>query len=55
VADADESVERVQQLGGTVLLPPRDIAVARFSIVADPHGATFTIARSEPFGTVDGS
>jgi predicted enzyme related to lactoylglutathione lyase len=54
VADADESAERVKQLGGTVLLPPRDIAVARFSIVADPHGSTFTIARSVPFGTLDG-
>ena len=55
VADVDESVERVQQLGGTVLLPPMDIPVGRFSVVADPNGATFTIARSEPFGTVDGS
>jgi uncharacterized protein len=55
VADADESAERVQQLGGTVLLPPRDLAVARFSVVADPYGATLTIARSEPFGTLDGS
>ncbi|MGH2752847.1 MAG: VOC family protein [Actinomycetota bacterium] len=55
VADADKSVERVQELGGTVLRPPRDIAVARFSVVADPFGAMFTIARSEPFGTLDGS
>ena len=55
VADADESVERVQQLGGNVVRPPMDIAVARFSVVADPFGATFTIARSEPFGTLDGA
>jgi predicted enzyme related to lactoylglutathione lyase len=55
VGDVDESVERVQQLGGTVVLPPMDIPVGRFSVVADPYGATFTIARSEPFGTLDGS
>ena len=55
VADADDSVERLQRLGGTVVRPPTDIAVARFSVVADPYGATFTIARSEPFGTLDGS
>jgi uncharacterized protein len=55
VADVDQIAELVQQRGGTVLLPPMDIPVGRFAIVADPSGAAFTIARAEPFGTLDGS
>ena len=38
VADADEAAARTQELGGTVLLPPMDIPVGRFTIVADPQG-----------------
>src|SRR5919204_165429 len=41
VADADQSAARVQELGGSVLLPPMDIPVGRFAIVADPAGASF--------------
>jgi predicted enzyme related to lactoylglutathione lyase len=44
VADADQSVARVEELGGKVVLPPMDIPIGRFSIVADPAGATFTVA-----------
>ena len=43
VADADQSVARVERLGGGVLLPPMDIPVGRFAIVADPAGAAFTV------------
>jgi uncharacterized protein len=57
VADADETAERILQLGGRVLLPPIDIPVGRFSIVADPLGASFTIAAvpGGPLRGVDGS
>jgi predicted enzyme related to lactoylglutathione lyase len=55
VADADQIAEQVEHLGGAVLLPPMDIPAGRFAIVADPGGAAFTIARAEPFGTLDGS
>ncbi|MGH2662070.1 MAG: VOC family protein [Actinomycetota bacterium] len=55
VADADASVGKVEQLGGTVRLPPMDIPVGRFSVVADPSGAAFIIAAGETFGTLDGS
>jgi len=57
VADADEAAARTQELGGTVLLPPMDIPVGRFTIVADPQGAVFT-ASAVPGGPargVDGS
>jgi predicted enzyme related to lactoylglutathione lyase len=57
IADADESAERVQELGGRVLLPPMDIPVGRFAIVADPAGAAFTLAAvpGGAFRGVDGS
>jgi uncharacterized protein len=57
VADADQSVATVQRLGGTVLLPPRDVPVGRFAIVADPAGAAFIVTASPggAFRGVDGS
>jgi uncharacterized protein len=53
VADADQAAARTQELGGTVLLPPMDIPVGRFTIVADPQGAVFT-ASAVPGGPVRG-
>jgi len=44
VADADESVAKVQELGGTVLAPAFDVTgVGRMAVLADPQGATFAI------------
>ena len=57
VADADQAATEVQKLGGTILLPPMDVPVGRFTIVADPAGAAFT-ATAVPGGPargVDGS
>jgi len=40
--DTDATTARAQELGGTVFVPPTDIPeVGRFSILADPQGATF--------------
>ena len=57
VADADTTAGKAQELGGAVVLPPMDIPVGRFTIVADPQGAVFT-ATAVPGGAtrgVDGS
>jgi uncharacterized protein len=57
VADAEEAAARAEALGGTVLLPPMDIPVGRFTVLADPQGASFT-ATAVPGGPargVDGS
>ncbi len=44
VADCDERASRAGQLGGKVYMPPTDIPNAgRFSVIADPQGATFNI------------
>jgi predicted enzyme related to lactoylglutathione lyase len=39
VGDTDQAAAEVQRLGGTTLLPPMDVPVGRFTIVADPQGA----------------
>ncbi|MGC2222195.1 MAG: VOC family protein [Methylocella sp.] len=44
VDDVDTYAERVEAAGGAVHRPPEDIpGVGRFSVVADPHGATFNL------------
>lgn len=43
VDDVDAVAARVTELGGSVSVPPTDIAVGRFAIVGDSQGGTFTI------------
>jgi len=46
VAEVDAAAERARRLGGTVHLPPTDIPeVGRFTVVADPQGATIALFR----------
>jgi hypothetical protein len=47
VADVDESAKAVKALGGAIHKAPEDIpGVGRFSVVADPGGATFVLFQS---------
>ncbi len=40
VDNIDETVKRVEELGGKIIVPPMDIPeVGRFSVFADPQGA----------------
>jgi predicted enzyme related to lactoylglutathione lyase len=44
VNDVDATADRIEQLGGTVHLPPQGIlSVSRFSVVSDPQFATFAL------------
>ncbi len=44
VDDVDKQVGKVESLGGTILMPPRDIPnVGRFAVISDPQGAMLTI------------
>ena len=43
VTDCDAAAAHAAELGGTVCVPPTDIAIGRFSVLDDPHGATFSI------------
>ncbi|MGV9878092.1 VOC family protein [Streptomyces sp. NPDC003006] len=46
VADVDEAVDRVVELGGQLVKPARDGSHGREATVADPEGAVFTVVRS---------
>jgi len=43
VADTDATVKRVAELGGSIMMPPRDIEPGRFAIAVDPTGAMFSV------------
>ncbi len=43
VEDTDAAVEQVKQRGGNVMVEPIDIPAGRFSILVDPHGASFAV------------
>ncbi len=42
VEDIDGAVARLTELGGSLSVPPTDIAPGRFAVVADPQGGTFS-------------
>jgi predicted enzyme related to lactoylglutathione lyase len=46
VADADATVAKVRELGGSVLVEPFDTPAGRMAAVRDPQGATFSIIKS---------
>ncbi|UFS61460.1 VOC family protein [Sulfurimonas sp. HSL-3221] len=44
VDDVDAAAERVAGLGGTIIVPPKDIpGVGRFAVIQDPQGAIVSI------------
>jgi len=44
IADIDKTVARVRELGGSVHVPPTEIPkIGRFSIIADPTGASVSV------------
>jgi len=46
VDDVDAAAMRVESLGGTVHVPPTDVAdISRFSIIADPEGTTLALIK----------
>ena len=48
VEDPDATAAKAAQLGGTVLIPPTDMPIGRRAVLADPHGATFSVSRMVP-------
>jgi len=48
VADADESVAKASELGGTVVSPPEDLeGIGRFALLTDPQGVYFGIIATD--------
>jgi predicted enzyme related to lactoylglutathione lyase len=55
VEDVDGTVARVEGLGGKVFMPPTDIPdVGRFSVLADPTGATIALLQALPMESKEG-
>jgi predicted enzyme related to lactoylglutathione lyase len=49
VPEVDRGAERAAKLGGKIVVPPRDIpGIGRFSVVADPQGATIALFKGAP-------
>lgn len=49
VTDVDASAQRVEELGGKILVPPTDIPnVGRFCIINDPTGAAISLITLRP-------
>ena len=48
VPDTDEATAKAERLGAKVLVPPTTTPPTRFSIVADPAGAAFTLSKFTP-------
>ncbi len=47
-ADTDASVQRVEALGGTVMVPPFDTPYGRIAVIKDPQGAIFSLIQALP-------
>lgn len=43
VEDADATVAQATERGGSVMVPPMEVPAGRFSILTDPHGASFAV------------
>jgi predicted enzyme related to lactoylglutathione lyase len=51
VADTDETVAKAQELGGEVLVEPRDLPdIGRIAVLRDPVGAMFQVIQQPPEG-----
>ena len=49
VSDCEGSAALCQSLGGSVRVPPTDVAgVGRFAVLADPQGAVFAVIATDP-------
>ena len=42
--DVDATTAKVLELGGSAIAPPFDTPISRMAVLADPHGAAFSIA-----------
>jgi predicted enzyme related to lactoylglutathione lyase len=47
VESTEAAVERVRELGGTVLVEPEDNVDGRLAVALDPHGAPFALFAGE--------
>lgn len=54
VEDAEKAAARVQELGGRIVVPPREVPAGRFLVVADPQLAVSGLIEMGPEGPARG-
>ena len=47
VADCDDSLAKIKELGGQVMMAATEVPAGRFAVVADPQGASFSLFEGE--------
>ena len=55
VDDIQRSVARCAELGGTALVPPRQMGAGYFSVIQDPAGAVCALYQPVPMERLEGS
>ena len=50
IDDADAAAEKAGRLGGKVVTPPHDLPGFREAVLADPHGAVFSVSQLKAGG-----
>jgi uncharacterized protein len=45
IDDVDVAAEAAPRLGGSVIVPPQDMEIARQAVLADPEGAAFSVTK----------
>jgi predicted enzyme related to lactoylglutathione lyase len=48
VDDCDAAVDRVKELGGTILMDPMEVPPGKFAVIKDPQGAVFSVIALRP-------
>ena len=48
VENCDTAAARVEELGGSVVVPPTDVPPGKFAVVKDPQGAVFSVIALHP-------
>ena len=47
VADCEDSLAKIKELGGQVMVEPTEVPAGRFAVAADPQGAPFSLFEGE--------
>jgi uncharacterized protein len=45
--DVDRAIATIEDGGGSVTVPPREVPAGRFAVVADPQGAVLSLFEGE--------
>jgi predicted enzyme related to lactoylglutathione lyase len=48
VADCQAAVDRINELGGAILMGPKEVPVGTFAVARDPQGAAFSVIALKP-------